>query len=224
VLNQALVAAGGTSAIAAITDYTATGTIAYPAQGPDAVGTISIKGRGVNQFRLDEAISPGNDSQSINRGRISVKTPSGTVQAVLYAAPTMAGATGMPWLQLATLTTDPNVILIYKGIVTQGNASVYDIIAMRAFPAQPEPHGPFLELGNAELFIDTSTFQLVSAQDTVRGGGLRSIQYSNYNAVNGISLPFSITEEIGSTITRQVQFSQVRFNSGLQDSVFDLTQ
>jgi hypothetical protein len=222
VLNKALTASGGVAAFAAITDYTATGTVTYPAQGPNVTGNITIKGKGLSQFRLDEVLPSGTDSQGINDGLVKVKSSSGEVLLLPYPAPPTTGATGLPWLQIASLVADPNVVLIYKGIVTQNGTSLHDIVAMRIFPAQPEPHGPFLELGNAELFIDASTLQLASAQDTILGGGVRSIAYSNYKVVSGIAVPFSVTEQVGSVVTRQTLFSQINFNTGLQDSVFDL--
>jgi hypothetical protein len=225
VLNQALGVAGGAAAIGAITDYTATGTVTYPGDsGTNVSGTITISGRGLNQYRTDEVLPSGPVSLSIDRGFIQAKAADGTVRWVPYAAPTITGSTTLPSLQLAALIVDPNVLLIYKGVVSQGGISVHDIKAFRMFPAQPNPSGPYLDLSNAELFVDTSTLQLVSAQDMIRGGGVRSIQYSNYKTINRVGVPFSVTEQIGSTVTRQVQLNQISFNMGLQDSAFEISQ
>jgi hypothetical protein len=224
VLSQALAVAGGTTALAAVMDYTATGTVTYPAsQSPAITGTITISGRGLNQYRLDEVLPAGADSQIISGGGIAVKTQAGAVLQVPFPAPVMAGATTLPCLHVAALSSDSNVMLVYKGIVSQGGMSLHDILAVRVFPAQPDPPGPFLELGNAELFIDASTFQLVTAQDTLRGGAVRSIQYSNYRVVSGVAVPFVVTEQINSGVTRQIQLNQISFNTGVQISAFDLS-
>lgn len=225
VLNQALAGAGGAQGILAVTDYTATGNVTYPAnQGANVTGTITIVGRGLKQFRLDEVLPTGSDSQSINNGGITVKTSEGAIQIVPYPAPMMAGSITLPCLQLASLSMDPNIRLIYKGIVNQAGLSLHDIRAMRVFPGQPYPNGPFVDLGNADLFIDASTLQLVTAQDTARRGVVRTIQYSDYRTVKGVAVPFSVSEQINSGVVRQIQLNRISFNSGLQDSAFDLSQ
>jgi hypothetical protein len=223
VLNQAVAAAGGFASIEAVTDYTALGSVSYPTAPDENVsGTITINGRGLKQIRLDEQRPSGNYSESINNGAIAERTADGIKHAFPQAAPVMAGSNTLPCLQLAALSVDPNVALIYKGLVSQGGVSVHHILALRTFPAQPDPHGPFIELGNAELFIDASSLQIVKAQDKIRGGAIRSIQYSNYKTVSGVSVPFAVNERIGATVIRSTLLSRISFNNGLQDSTFDL--
>jgi hypothetical protein len=225
VLAQALTVAGGTTAIAAITDYTASGSATYPAsQAANITGTVTIIGHGLNQFRVDEVLPTGSESQSVNNGGITVKMSDGTVQIVPYPAPVMAGSITLPCLQLAALSMDPNIRLIYKGIVNQAGVPLHDIRTFRVFPGQANLNGPFVDLGNAELYFDASTLQLVMAQDTARRGVVRTIQYSDYRTVKGVAVPFSVSEQINSGVVRQIQLNRISFNSGLQDSAFDLSQ
>jgi hypothetical protein len=40
--------------------------------------------------------------------------------------------------------------------------------------------------------------------------------------VNGILVPFSINEQMGGQKTRDIQLTQISFNTGLQDAAFVL--
>jgi len=225
ILNQALAVAGGAQAILAVADYTATGIVIYPTpQAANVTGTVTIVGRGLKQFRLDEVLPTGSESQSVNNGGITVKSSAGAIQIAPYPAPMMAGSITLPYLQLAALSVDPNIRLIYKGIISQAGVPLHDIRASRVFPGQANLNGPFVDLGNADLFIDASTLHLVMAQDTARRGVVRAIQYSDYRTVMSVAVPFSVSELINSAVVRQIRLNQISFNSGLQDSAFDLSQ
>src|SRR5580704_13507088 len=66
-VNQALSVSGGTPAIMAITDFTATGNVTYYS-GPDPAvqGTVTIRGRGLGQLRIDTNLPAGTRSESID--------------------------------------------------------------------------------------------------------------------------------------------------------------
>jgi outer membrane lipoprotein-sorting protein len=47
------------------------------------------------------------------------------------------------------------------------------------------------------------------------------MQFSAYQAVNGVLVPFSVSEFVAGQQTMAIQLSHVTFNSGLTDSVFE---
>jgi hypothetical protein len=73
VLAQALNTAGGTSAITAIQDYTASGTITYYWAGQPVQGAVTIRGRGSDATRLDAVLPSGTRSFAVDEGVASIK-------------------------------------------------------------------------------------------------------------------------------------------------------
>src|SRR5712691_11270119 len=76
VLNQALSVAGGMGAIQAIVDYTATGNITYH-WNPEAQGTVTVRGLGFDQIRVDASLPRGLHSSAISGGQTSTKAEDG---------------------------------------------------------------------------------------------------------------------------------------------------
>jgi hypothetical protein len=73
-----------------------------------------------------------------------------------------------------------------------------------------------------DFFIDSSTFQIVMMQDVLTNHRVRQIRYSNFTLVNGVSVPFSISTNINGQNIWLIALGGINFNSGLQDSDFQL--
>jgi hypothetical protein len=72
------------------------------------------------------------------------------------------------------------------------------------------------------LFIDTSTFQIVAFRETVPRSPTHEVDYDNYKSVNGVLVPFAISESYGGQVVATIQINQITFNSGLVPSVFSV--
>ena len=95
VLNQILTVAGGMSAIAAITDYTATGNITYN-NDPKLQGNDTLRGLSLNNFRLDASLPLGMRSMIISEGRTTQKTEDGTITQLHTLAPMFPASFVLP--------------------------------------------------------------------------------------------------------------------------------
>jgi hypothetical protein len=228
VLNQALIVAGGTSAISAVTDYTATGQVTYHWR-PDVQGSVTVRGLGVGGFRLDANLPKGIRSWGVFDGQTTTKSEEGTVtyipsqlkavpssDAYPYEAPLFPGSLAFPWSELTSVLGDPNWAISYKGIVQLEGHPVHDIQVQ--FSADQAASAMMNEYHTKDFFIDTSTLQLVMTQDNVPKHIIHQIRYSKYTAVSGMQVPFSIDETMGGQRTWDIQLSQIKFNAGLQDS------
>jgi hypothetical protein len=230
VLNQALTVAGGTAAIKAVTDYTATGNITYN-WNPEQQGTVTVLGLGTDQIRLDANLARGIHSSVISNGQSSTKTEDGRVtqypppypvpssDAYPYQPPMFPSSLLVPHMQLAVVLNSPRYSISYKGVVQLDGNSVHDILVQRIMPGQTQPDS-MTEYHTMEYFIDTATLQIAMTQDNVPKHIVHQIRYSGYRAVNGVLVPFSIGERMGGQRTREIQLSQISFNTGLQDSGF----
>jgi hypothetical protein len=76
VLNQVFATAGGLTALSAIQDVTATGTITY-FQPQGLEGAVTIRASGLGNFRIDSTLPAGIRSQAVSNDQVSVTTMGG---------------------------------------------------------------------------------------------------------------------------------------------------
>jgi hypothetical protein len=127
----------------------------------------------------------------------------------------------LPYLPLIPGLNSTYVSISYRGIAQIDGQTVHDIQLQRILPiVNANQH--FAAYLTTELFIDSSTFQVVMMQDFLAQHGVRQVRYSDYRPVNGVLVPFSISEQIEGQPTWQIQLSQINFNAGILDSDFQL--
>lgn len=229
VLNQVLSAAGGATAHRAINDYTGTGNIIYH-NNPDVQGPVTIKGLNSVAIRLDATLPTGVRSWAIHDGVATTKHEDGKLsvaanppnvpssEAFPYQTPLFPSSIAFPYHQLTAVLANPIFSISYKGVAQLDGHSVVDIQIQRVSPGRD----PMSQYHARDFFIDTSTFQIVMTQDLVPKGGVHQIHYANYTPVSGVLVPFAITEDLGGQSIWTIQLSQMTFNSGQQDSDFQL--
>ena len=235
ILQQALSVAGGTAVISAIKDYTGSGSLVFHQSQDEAVqGTVIVTGRWLDQFRMDENLPSGRRSFTFNQGHIARKHEDGTVSqfppqgkipssdAFPWQTPMFADSTAFPYLQLITALNNAEFSIIYRGLLTINGKSAHDVEIRQLPPNAQGSDGFFTKYHTIDLFIDSVNFQILMAQTMLPKDVVHQISYSNYTPVSNVLVPFSITEEMGGQRLRDIQLSQITFNTGLQDSNFDL--
>jgi len=226
VLNQCLNAAGGVQAISAIKDFTAIGTIAYNWGDQPARGSVTIKDRGLSEFRLDASLDDGVHSWMASDGKALEKRPDGASKQLPIQNALKPASVTFPLLQLVTDMADISTRISYVGLVHHKGQQVYDIRLQKIFPAHTDPLGLRSRVTKADLFIDPSTFLILSVQDMAYrrdnkpGESRHEMQFSGYQPINGILVPLAIKELIGKQETVSIQLSQITFNSGLTHADF----
>jgi hypothetical protein len=229
-LNQALAAAGGASAIGAIKDYTATGNVTYN-WNPAVQGSVTVLGLGLNEYRVDANLPRGVRSSVVSFGQTTTKSEEGVLSqyprpypvpssdAFPYQPPMFPGSLIFPYEQLVAVVNTPRFNVSNKGVVQVDGHSAYDIHVQWIVAG---PADLASEYHTRDFYVDTSTSQLLMTQDIVPKHTVHVIRYSDYRAVNGVLVPFSITEAMGGQQTWAIQLSQFTFNTGLQDASFVL--
>jgi hypothetical protein len=109
-----------------------------------------------------------------------------------------------------------------NGTVLVDGSLAYDIEVQRAVPVANDPNSLVGKFLTFHYFIDVATSHVVMMQDVILKGLPRQIRYADFRPTNGLLVPFSISETIQGQTIRQIQLNQVTFNSGLQDSDFQL--
>jgi len=231
VLNQALAVAGGPSAIGAITDYTATGNVTYY-WGQDVQGSVTVRGLGMDEFRLDATLPSGVRSLAISGGVTTTRAEGGTISQVPsngpipssnivpYQAPMFPGSLPLPSLQLVAILSRSDMAVSDNGVVQVNGLSLRDIHVQEIPPVTTVD--VMSQYRTRDFFIDPATLQLVMMQEMIPRSVVHQVWYSDTTVVNGIAVPFSISEQMGGQKTWEITLSQISFNTGLQDSDFVL--
>lgn len=226
ILSQCLRAAGGVQAVGAIQDFTASGSITYNWAGESVNGSVTLKGRGKGQFRLDADLPNGRLSWAVNNGDGFYKELDETTRHIFYPNAVNFGSLTLPYVDIAVSLNDQSASLSYVGVNTQDNRKTYDIGIQQVLPSDRDPTGILGKLTRRDFFIDMQTFQIVRVSDMVHPEKITTIdipheiEFSDYRPVNGVVLPFSISEKTDGQHTYTIQVSQMSFNSGLQDADF----
>ncbi len=225
ILTQALNAAGGISAIGAIADFTATGNITFY-WDTTAQGTVKVKGRGLHEFRIDANLADGQHSSITNLSASFQRNPDGSISPLPSQNLLKPAAAIFPLLQVLAAVQDTSISLTYGGLVSRNAQQVVDVVVQKSFSATSDPGGALNSISKAHVFVDPNALTIVSIVDSAyrRDGGPGGLphetQFSAYQSVNGVLVPFSIIDLIAGQKTMSIQLTQVAFNTGLTDSVF----
>jgi len=224
-LTQALNVAGSTATVSAIQDFTATGNVTYY-WNESALGTVTVKGRGLRQSRIDASGKSGVQSWVINNDKAFQKSPDGSILPLPTQNTVRPVSATFPLLELFSVIQDTTVSVSDGGLVTQNGHQVHDIQIQKTFPANSDPVGYLSKISKAHIFVDANDLTILSIKDTVypRNGGpgeyTHEMQFSSYQTVNGVLVPFTVTELVAGQRTAIFQFNQISFNTGLTDSDF----
>jgi hypothetical protein len=220
-VNQALIIAGGIPAITAITDYTATGSITLHMDvDKDVQGSVTVRGSGLGDLRLDLNLPSGISSRAIAGGQVSEKAEDGVVRGSFDQPPMLASRFVIPYLPLAPLLNSAGYSVTYKGVVQIDGATVHDIQIQRIAPGLVDPTNS--RALTVDFFIDPTNFQVVMTRDIVFRRLTRELRYSDYRVTNGVLLPFTISEHIEGQSRSLIQLNQIQLSTGLTESDFQL--
>jgi hypothetical protein len=232
VLNQALAIAGGAAAIMSVSDYTGIGNVTYPSE-QNAEGTVIVRGLGGTEIRIDSSLSSGVRSWAVSDGIVSTKDENGHVtsrapktnvpssDALPDQTPLFPSSLVFPYQQLVAIS-NAAFNINYNGITQVDGHSVHDIYFQQTPINSPTPGRFTLPEPSREIFIDTSTFQIIMMKETLPKSIVHQVHYSNYQLMNGVLMPLTISEDIAGQAIWTIQFTTFNFNTGLQASSFAL--
>ncbi|HEV2963659.1 MAG TPA: hypothetical protein VG649_17670 [Candidatus Angelobacter sp.] len=226
VLRNAVRAAGSTDILDFVRDFKGSGKITYYWAGEEVQGDVTVLARGTRQFRLDASLPEGVRSLTVNGGDGSLKEASGEVKPLPSHNTENFGSVTFPAAALAEALRDSSFGVYYIGSETKEDHQVDHIRLQKTF--NNDPQGLLSRLTRKDFFIDASTFQVVSTLDMLhpeRQSGVdypHEVQFSDYRQVEGILVPFAITEITSGQRTFTIQLNQFTANTGLFDRDFQI--
>lgn len=224
-LAQTIAAGGGQDLLTSIRDLTETGTVTYPGD-EEVSGNITVKSRGLHQFRMDADLPSGRCNTVVNAASGSLTQEDGRLRPIDAQSAADLWSVTFPYLHLIAAMRDSSTKIIYGGLTTHNDASVYQIRIEKAYTSQQDTTGVRGAREGRDIYIDPNSSLVVAIFDQLYFGGLQGggapheFLYSNYQTENGIAMPLTISETVHGVIGATMQFAQVTFNTGLSDSDF----
>jgi|SRR5579859_5973933 len=224
-LAQSLAAAGG-PVISTIQDFTATGTITYSWANRPVSGSVNIYSKGLTEFRMESSV-PAGTQELVVSGQEATLTPAYSTKAEspIFGMVT-AGSLTFPAARISQILSNASISVVFLGPVEWNGSQTYQIHI--ALPPDPRlTAGPnFSGLGEFNLYFDAHSYQLLGLTERIwwdsdlRQSYAHELLFSDYRPINGMSVPFTITEKMSSQQTWSVSLNSISFNTGLSDALF----
>ena len=217
---------GGHTSLTSVQDVKATGTITFYVGGAQSKGPVTLRARGGHQFRLDSQISGQMRTVLVNNGHGFRKSEDGKVIGISTSDAANLIAFGAPTWVLDNALQDTSISITPEKSAEPGGAQRIRI--QKTHLKSTDIPDLYCQLGVIEVSIDYTTFQITAVRDRLHPHDraaeeyLRELRYSDYRTVNGMFMPFSITEYIMGQRTLTITLDSITFNSSLSDSDFQM--
>lgn len=226
VLQRSLVALVGTTALK---DVTLNANANWIAGSDNESGSATLKATAIGQGRIDLALSGGQRSEVVDVSQAAATGswcgPDGvwhaTVAHNLFSEPTWF----FPTFLINRVLTSPNYAISPVDAETHDGVAVEHLKVYKV-PAYADKTGLIQSLSQIDLYLDPTTQLPVSiAFDTHADNNALvnipvKIKFSNYQAVQGVSVPYHIQKFIQNGLTLDVTITGVQVNSGLSATDF----
>ena len=228
VLNSCLTASGGFAAITAVQDFSASGSVTYYWANQNIQGTVTLKALGTSNFRVDAVLQTGTRSWAVSNGNGALVDTNGTRTTIPYYNGVNVGVLSWRLPNLVAALANTAATLSYIGVVQSDAGQAIQIHYVLPDTTNPDPS--LANLNTIDYFFDPNTYYLLETLDTTYSAttfnltqGLQhELLLSNYQNVNGVMVPFSVTEKISGQSTWLVQLTGINFNVGLSIADFQL--
>lgn len=225
VLTQSLNAVGGLSVVAAIQDFTETGSITYNWAGEQVQAAVTVRGMGTSNFRLDATLPNGMRTWAVSGYSGVLITPNGSSVSLAAYNLMTAGSLTIPYLRITALLNDTTTSISYLGPVTFNGVQA---IQVHFVPNNPYFAGvsSLAALGTFDLYFDPQSSLVLGLTETCHSENnfistaIHEIDFTNYQASGNLVAPYTVTEKIGGQATWSVSIASISLNTGLTASTF----
>jgi hypothetical protein len=223
--SQALASLIGT---AQVNDVTLTGSGTRTAGSDVESGSVSLKALGTSQSRLDFSVASGTRSEI--RDLNSSAAPQGFWIGLDGSVHSMANqncVTDAAWFfppfSVLSQLSNTNLVASYVGQETKNGAAVQHL----SFAVQNgDTTGLSQQLSTEDIYLDASSYLPVALAFNVHPDNDASanipveIDFSNYQTVSGVQVPFHIQQFLNGTVLYDLTIQSATLNSGLTNTAF----
>jgi hypothetical protein len=225
-LQQTISAMSAAPNAPAVRDFSLAGSMQIA--DSEAMNPVRILSRGTDDMRLDITMSEGGThSVAFLRGRGRMRDRPG--KEVVLSSASRAG-TDIAFLptpgMLADILDSARQITDLGSDLVNGRA-VRRIVVSRQYSKEKDPLGVMTARSKTEFFIDAESFLILKIRNIAydaRGqkSSQRELTFSDYRAVNGVILPFSIAESSDGQKSWAITVESLDLNPKLTDADFKL--
>jgi len=215
-------------ATVAPTDSVATGSVNIVAGSQTSQGTVRILTRGINETSVQVQTQDANWAIVFLQGQAS-KTDAGTSTALSLEGASTSQAAYFPLAYLAAILQNPDAVIQNIGSETLNGASAQHLRTWNSFRSAPS--WQFLSAFTiTDIWLDGSSGLPRRVSFVHRDGGgatpkiLVTIDYSNYQNIDGVLFPMQIQQSVNGTPWMTVSIQAASFNTGLTDADFPVVQ
>ena len=226
VLAQCLNAVGGLATISAVQDYTGTGNITYNWAGQEVQGSVTVRGMGTGNFRLDANLPQGVRTWSASGYSGVLIHEDGTRESTAFYNLTTAGSMTFPYTRIAAALNDATTSIAYVGTSAVSNPATYQIHVAVSNAANIAGSTSLQGLGSFDVFIDSTSLLVTKLSDQVRSESnaavvlIHEIEFQNYQSVGNIKFPMTIHETVNGQLAASILLNAITLNSGLTQADF----
>ena len=211
-----------------VNDVTLTGTGTRTAGSDVASGSVSLKALASGEARLDLAVAGGTRSEIHNLDSNGASQGfwigiDGSVHSMANHNCATDAAWFFPALSVLSQLSNPNLLVTYVGNETRGGVSVQHFHFLVQNPAA---NGLFQQLGSEDVYLNASSNLPVAITFNAHPDNDASanipaeIDFSNYQAVNGVQVPFRIQRLLNGSVLFDLTIQSATVNSGLTAAAF----
>lgn len=226
ILSACVTASGGPAAVSQLQDLVATGDITYKWANEDVKGTVTLKARGTAQFRTDALLASGTRSWATSGSSGILVDTDGSRSEIPFYNAINVGILNSRLPNIFAALNDETVSVTYVGLVQVGSVKAQQVHVQYTDDSNPDPM--LASIQATDYYFDPDTALLLQTVDStysttsVSQPYVHTVAFSEYKAVQGVLMPFSITETISQQVTWSIELSNITFNVGLGDSDFKL--
>src|SRR5581483_7614160 len=228
VAQTAINAMGGAAALQMYQDSLATGTLTDYANDSAVSYSVTYKTKGTQETRIEVQMPDGLHIRIVNQGVGEIQKPNGTVLNLLWNNTFGETVNHIPILSLLSQYQNSNVGVQSQGTALANNQNT-NVVALTYVPTTDPNQAPAYADMTKTLFYVDQTTGLVDevqytnyAEDNPDSTAIMQVYFANYQAINGMLVPFHQTIYDDGTLEADILLSTVSFNVGLTDSVFGL--
>jgi hypothetical protein len=214
-----------------VSDITLTGTATRRAGSDTQSGTVTLKAVGASSSRIDLSLSDGTFSEirSSPNGAPQGQwlAPSGSYNNMAMHNCFTDAAWFFPALTVLSQTSNPNLSITYVGQQTKSGISVQHLqFALSSGMQVPDSGDPLVTLSFTDVYLDSSSLLPVAIAFNTHPDNNAlvnipvEIDFSNYQAVNGVQIPFHIQKFLNGSLLLDMTIQSASVNSGLAVSAF----
>jgi hypothetical protein len=211
-----------------LNDVTLTGTGIRTAGSDVESGSVSLKALAGGESRLDLTVAGGTRSEIRNLDSNGAPQGfwiglDGTLNSMANHNCETDAAWFFPALSVLSQLSNPNLIVTYVGNETWGGVSVQHL---HFLVQNPVATGLFQQLGAEDVYLNASSNLPVAVTFNAHPDNDASanlpveIDFSNYQAVNGVQVPFRIQRLLNGSVLFDLTVQSAILNSGLTAAAF----